>query len=115
MAPRAPAIEGYHAHVYFDADSQDAARALREDVAERFAVEMGRWHAKPVGPHPLWSYQIAFRPDIFDDLVPYLMLHRRGCTIFLHPNTGEDLEDHRDRPIWMGEQVPLKLEIFDNM
>ena len=115
MAEHASEIESYHAHVYFDEASSDAAQALRDDLAARFPVEVGRWHAKPVGPHPLWSYQVAFRPDIFDEIVPYLMINRRGCTVFLHPNTGDDLEDHRDRPIWMGQQVPLKLEIFDRM
>ena len=33
-------------------------------------------------------------------------------TVFIHPNTGQDLEDHRDRAIWMGQQVPLVLDIF---
>ena len=107
-------IESYHAHVYFDESSRDPAQALREAVLEAFpAVTMGRWHEKPVGPHPRWSYQIAFQPELFGELAAWLMLHRRGCTIFLHPNTGNDLEDHRDYPTWMGEMLPLELGIFE--
>jgi DOPA 4,5-dioxygenase len=30
------------------------------------------------------------------------------------PNTGEQLEDHRDRAIWLGEQVPLVLDVLRN-
>ena len=55
------AIHSWHAHVYFDAASRDAA-AFRQVVDERFGavIELGRFHERLVGPHPAWSYQIAF-------------------------------------------------------
>ena len=37
-------IEGYHAHVYFDAASVEQARALRERVDEEFDYAVGRFH-----------------------------------------------------------------------
>ena len=108
-----PEIQDYHAHVYFDADSRGQAKKLRKEIETKFDVAMGRWHEKDVGPHPRWSYQAKFEPNQFAELVPWLMLNRRDLTIFLHPNTGNDLEDHRDRPTWMGAILPLKLDIFD--
>lgn len=42
------AINGYHAHVYFDADSIDQARALCEQAAQLFPLKMGRVHERPV-------------------------------------------------------------------
>ncbi len=107
------AIRDYHAHIYFDADSRETARAVREEIEANFDIEMGRFHEKLVGPHPRWSYQVKFRPAEFAALVPWLMQNRRGLTVFLHPNTGRDLEDHRDWPIWMGELLPLDLAIFE--
>lgn len=107
-------IQDYHAHVYFDADSRAAARAVRAAVEDRFDIEMGRWHEKMVGPHPRWSYQIKFGPDQFAGLVPWLMQNRRGLSILLHPNTGRHLEDHRDWPLWMGEVLPLDLSLFED-
>ena len=74
---------------------------------------MGHFHEKEVGPHPRWSCQVKFGKDMFAELVPWLMQNRRGLTVFLHPNTSLDLEDHRDWPIWMGEMLPLKLEMFE--
>ena len=113
--PGAPeAIQDYHAHVYFDTDSRDLAKSLREEIEANFEIEMGRWHEKEVGPHPRWSYQVKFDTELFAELVPWLMQHRRGLTIFLHPNTGDDLADHRDWPIWMGEMLPLKLAMFED-
>ncbi len=105
-------ITGYHAHVYFDADTVEQARALCQQAARKFGVEMGHMHERPVGPHPMWSCQLGFAPEAFADLVPWLALHRDGLIVFIHPDTGEHLADHRDRSIWMGTGLPLKLEIF---
>lgn len=104
-------IKGWHAHVYFDASSIGGARALCEDISRRFAgVEMGRVHEKLVGPHTEWSCQLAFRPELFNAVMGFLALNRGDLTVFIHPITGQDLIDHRDRCIWMGIARPLKLE-----
>lgn len=104
---------GYHAHIYFDADSKDTAWALREEIVDTFKdIDMGRFWEKNVGPHPRWSFQVAFFPDDFSKIVNWLMVNRKGLTVFLHPQTGDDLIDHRDYPLWMGEMLPLKLNIF---
>ena len=112
--PQIPDIQDYHAHVYFDADSREPAQALRKQIEQCFDIEMGRWHEKMIGPHPRWSYQVRFGADLFSEFVPWLMQNRRGLTVFLHPNTNKDLEDHRDWPIWMGEMIPLKLAMFES-
>ena len=80
--------------------------------ATSFGVVMGRVHEKPVGPHPQWSCQLAFGQDLFDQVMPWLALHRDGLVVFAHPETGDDLADHRDHGIWMGTGLPLKLDIF---
>ena len=105
-------IADYHAHVYYDAASKAAAARLRAAVEARFEVTMGRWHDRPVGPHPRWSYQIAFKPEIFGALLPWLALNREGLVIFVHPNTGQDLPDHAEHAIWLGETVALDLSVL---
>jgi aromatic ring-cleaving dioxygenase len=104
------AIKGYHAHVYYDAASKAAAGALRDAVEKAFAVELGRWHDAPVGPHPCGSYQIAFAPELFATLVPWLALHRGELTVFVHPDTGRALADHSAHVIWLGESRALNLD-----
>jgi DOPA 4,5-dioxygenase len=73
---------------------------------------MGRFHERPVGPHPMWSYQIAFAPAAFDEVVPWLALNRGALDVFVHPNTGDELADHRDRAIWLGRSYTLDLAVL---
>jgi DOPA 4,5-dioxygenase len=103
-------IKDWHAHVYFDPASRDAAWALRERIEKTFDIDMGRFHENPVGPHPRFSYQVHFRNDQLASLISWLTLNRGDLTVFVHPNTGEALEDHRDRAVWLGQQVPLNLD-----
>ncbi|MGR3623764.1 DOPA 4,5-dioxygenase family protein [Pseudophaeobacter sp.] len=105
-------IQGYHAHVYFDAASIDQARTLCETAAATFDVQMGRIHEKNVGPHPMWSCQLGATPVQFAALLPWLALNREGLIVFAHPDTGNHLQDHRDHAIWLGTGLELDLSIF---
>jgi len=104
-------IESWHAHVYFDASSRDAARALRDVIESELAgrVDLGRFHERPVGPHPMWSYQLAFAPESFPHVVSWLALNHDGLDVFIHPNTGDELRDHRDSALWLGSSHVLNL------
>ena len=106
------AITGFHAHVYFDAASRDAAARVREGLSDRFEVKLGRWHDKPIGPHPKAMYQVAFLPNQFGNVVPWLMLNREGLDVLIHPETGDDVEDHTNHALWLGEKLELNIEFL---
>jgi aromatic ring-cleaving dioxygenase len=103
-------IEGYHAHVYYDAATRGAAERLRERLGAGFEVKLGRWHDRLVGPHLASMYQVAFAVAEFPRLVPWLMLNRDGLSILVHPLTGDDYEDHARFALWLGEKLALDLE-----
>lgn len=105
-------ITGYHAHIYFDKKSEADARIVREAIGENFETRLGRWHHKPVGPHPTWMYQVAFEPGVFADLIPWLALNRRSLTIFIHPETGDSVADHTDHALWMGDILDLNIDVL---
>ena len=105
-------ITSYHAHVYLDAETLGQARALCEAARDRLPVEMGRMHEKNVGPHPMWSCQLSFDADALGKVMGWLILNRDGLIVLIHPNTGQHLEDHRDRAVWMGACLALDLSIF---
>ena len=102
-------IENYHAHVYYDEASRHAAEILREKIAQRFIVKMGRWREEPVGPHPQPMSQVAFEPELFGAIVPWLLINRNSLDILIHPNTGMSLRDHTNHALWLGNKLTLRL------
>lgn len=112
MTTNVPVIHGFHAHVYYGPETIDQARTLCEQAAKEFPLKMGRVHEKAVGPHPDWSCQLAFKPELFGQLIPWLAMRRAGLVVFIHPISDNDLVDHRDRAIWMGAVRPLNLHML---
>ena len=108
--PPSPLISSYHAHLYFEAATRGIAERMRTQIAEQFSVRLGRWHEVAVGPHPQAMFQVAFMPQVFPALVPWLMLHRGGLTVLIHPNTGAPRADHLVHAAWLGAVLPLKAE-----
>jgi len=106
-------ITDWHAHVYYDAATLEQASALCELADQQLPVTKGRVHKKPVGPHPMWSCQLSFVPKDFAQVIVWLNERRQGLTVFVHPNTGDALVDHRDHAIWLGDSVRLKLDLFN--
>ena len=105
-------IKDYHAHVYYDPHTKERAALLRAWVEERFVMRMGSWHDEPVGPHVQAMYQIAFAPELFPTLVPFLMMNRMGLTLLVHPQSGRPRDDHTVNAMWLGEVLPVKTEVL---
>jgi DOPA 4,5-dioxygenase len=108
------AIAEYHAHIYYDpATTRERAERLRARVAAEFPLaKLGRWHDELVGPHTRSMYQIAFPASLLATLLPWLMLNRDGLNVLLHPETGDDYRDHSAHAAWLGENLPLRLDVF---
>jgi aromatic ring-cleaving dioxygenase len=102
-------ILSWHAHIYYDpAATRGLAEALRQRIAARFVVQLGRWHDMPVGPHGAAMYQVAFAPEVFAGFVPWLMLNRQGLDVLVHPNTLAPRDDHLRHALWLGTPLPLE-------
>jgi aromatic ring-cleaving dioxygenase len=108
-------IRSWHAHVYFDAGSRQEALELRQAIETQLAgkLEMGRFHEKPVGPHPMWSYQLGITTVELARVIGWLALNHGTLDVFVHPNTGDPLRDHRDAALWIGSSHKLILSVFD--
>jgi DOPA 4,5-dioxygenase len=101
-------IRSYHAHIYFEsAEQRRIAETLREAIAQRFSVRIGRWHDRLVGPHMRPMFQVAFLPEVFPLFVPWLMINRGSLAVLVHPNTGRPKADHLTYAIWLGEILDI--------
>jgi DOPA 4,5-dioxygenase len=106
-------IENFHAHVYYDAPATRAqALKLCEAAGETFGVKVGQMHDNPVGPHPRGSCQLTIGKGQFEAVISWLVLNRKGLTVFTHAQTGNALKDHTDHVIWLGPSETLKLDQF---
>lgn len=43
------------------------------------------------------------------EVVGWLALNHGTLDVFMHPNTDDELRDHRDCAIWLGRAYPLDL------
>jgi aromatic ring-cleaving dioxygenase len=107
-------ISGYHAHIYYDpATTRTAAARLREGLGAAFPhATLGSWHDEAVGPHTVAMYQVAFGVEDFAALVPWLMLNRAGLDVLVHPLAGNAYDDHTVYAMWLGEKLPLRLDVL---
>ena len=102
-------IDGYHAHVYYTAETRPLAEQLRETIATTLGVEVRELSDEPRGPHPVPRFRFTFTTAQFDNLVPWLMLNRQGLDVLVHPLTDNSYDDHSRYAVWLGAPVALKL------
>ena len=107
-------INNFHIHLYYDETSIHLAKDLANEIKGKFSIGVGRFHEKNVGPHPRWSVQLSVPTDLFGEVLSDVAINRKGLTVFSHPDTGNDLIDHTDNAIWMGEILELNLGIFNS-
>jgi aromatic ring-cleaving dioxygenase len=105
-------LRRFHAHIYFDPHEISAAQSIAREANALLDVAVGRFHERPVGPHPRGSCQLTVPPERFGDFAAWAVLNRLGLTIFAHADTGDDLADHSAHVIWFGPSEPLDLSIF---
>ena len=103
-------VKGYHAHVYYDPATRPAAERLRDTIISKFTVEPGAFSDEPRGPHPISQFNVIFRTEVFQNIVPWLMLNREGLDVLVHPLTESNYDDHSKLALWLGTPVPLRLD-----
>lgn len=104
-------IRDYHAHVYFDASTRPTAQRIHDALAHDFGLDVGALHERPVGPHARPMFQATIPPEQFATVVPWLMLNRDRLSVFVHPTTGDAVADHDTSCLWMGESLPIDVEM----
>ncbi len=100
----------FDAHIYFTEKQIPQLHKLRELILANFKSEqvfVGDMIPVLAGPHTLPMMEVNFIQEVFSDFVLFLVKHRQDLSILVHTITGDDLYDHTQGAIWLGEQVPL--------
>jgi len=102
----------YHFHLYYPVEEIERAQKVIDKVKLELTSEVGRVWDKPVGPHPIGSCQVTIKKQEFLTAIHWFMKYREGFDLFIHPVTGNDLEDHTKNQMWMGKSYDLDTSIF---
>jgi aromatic ring-cleaving dioxygenase len=103
----------FDAHIYFTHDQQKEIEELREYLVSFYTgkdVFVGNVINREVGPHPLPMLECNFSRAMFTDVVLFLMGNRKQFNVLIHPISGDDIYDHSQGAMWLGESLALKME-----
>ncbi len=112
-----------HAHIYFDADAISTVRQVISKFSNIFSHEIfhkneitiSKLQLGPIGPHPKGQGQITFMSKNFGEVVPWLMLNKNGLTVLVHRISEDEIKDHTERALWIGDKLDLNLDKLNSL
>jgi len=111
--------KGFHhdfdAHIYFAAEELNLIKSLHEKICSNFKtgeIFVGDIIPEPIGPHSLPMLEVNFAKAKYAEFIAWLERERGSLNILVHPQSGDDYDDHTDGAVWLGNPVPIKLEVF---
>ena len=114
-------IQGYHFHTYFFQDNKDHARkaqGLRDLIHREITsgilgnCSMNHLNMNPIGPHPIGSWETCCNVSSVGPGVSFFMQKRGEFSVLLHPLTTSEVIDHSERAFWLGQKMPLDLQVL---
>jgi DOPA 4,5-dioxygenase len=118
-------IDFYDFHIYYfnsNAKSRTEAFQLLDRLLVDFKQEGKEGsiivkklpNDKIIGPHPTQFWEVDVRrPEVFIRVLSWFQLNHGNLSVLIHPQTGNDFEDHTNRALWLGDKLPLLLDVFD--
>ena len=102
----------FHCHIYYDQTSKPQAEALHQLLiasAFNYEIRVSNMYDRLLGPHPEWMFEVDFQKTDFLKLIHFLSEHRNGLNILIHPLSGNDIIDHTEYAMFLGEKQNLNL------
>lgn len=103
----------YHAHVYYDLENTSTAQQVLS--AAQLETEVMRVFGlvpRKVGPHAKPMFEIHFQQQNKHMVLKWLEQHRAGLSVLIHQDSGDDLLDHTQNVLWLGQELPIDFEFF---
>lgn len=109
-------VLGYHVHLYFEhgKPSEKVAKLLVSRIKKNSSDKIDETlvYSQLVGPHTQPNYALHIKTEGFLEIVSSLQLDSSGLSILIHPETGNDEQDHAERAMWLGKQLTLDMTYF---
>jgi aromatic ring-cleaving dioxygenase len=93
----------YHVRIYYELEEIDLAKSLVNELNHEIPLEVGTFHEEEVGPHPKCSVQLTVQSKDIAKGLHWLRLNRGEFSVMIHPLLRDELKDHTDFALWMGD------------
>ena len=103
----------FHAHIYFENKNLYQAHKLKELATSEIFFDSCRIYEKPVGPHPYGMIELHFNAFNYNNAIKWIKNHRNSYSVLIHQVTGDDIVDHTNEVLWLGEVLPLDFKFFE--
>lgn len=105
-----------HSHIYFTPETRETADRLRQKIITIFGdrTQISRLIDRPIGPHPLPMFEVDFLSPLAGEFAPFLEREREGLSVLIHPVSEDEVKDHVERSVWLGEKLELNIGFLED-
>lgn len=105
----------YHAHIYFTLEQTELATKVQENIVRAIPQlsYVGRLIPMPIGPHTKPMFELHIPAANLENAIQTIETLRQGLSVLIHPVQKNELQAHTELARWLGQPLPLKLEVLE--
>ena len=110
-------MNAFHAHVYFDISQTALAEQVRENIIKSLPqlTYKGQLIPIPIGPHPKPMFEMHIPADSINYAMASIDAVRQGLSVLIHPVQHDEMAAHTIDARWLGDKLPLNVEILKQL
>ena len=107
----------YHAHIYFELAEKALASQVRANIINELPrlTYQGQLIPMPIGPHPKPMFEIHIATADIHCAMASIDALRQGLSVLIHPVQHDEVAAHTQGARWLGEKLPLNLEVLKQL
>ena len=110
-------MNAFHAHVYFDISQTALAEQVRENIIKSLPqlTYKGQLIPTPIGPHPKPMFEMHIPAANINYAMASIDALRQGLSVLIHPVQHDEMAAHTVDATWLGDKLPLNVEILKQL
>ncbi|MBC7466363.1 MAG: 4,5-dioxygenase [Bdellovibrio sp.] len=105
----------FHAHIYFSSTDLTYAQALKGHAVSTNLFSEIKLHESAVGPHPTGMLELHFNQANYEPVITWIESQRADRSVLVHQDTGDDVKDHTNGIRWLGQNLTLNFDFFEQI